>query len=209
MMDLRYGRVEWGPHGERKRTSESYWKQPQRWAKEAATSGTRPRVFCASLADWLDNQVPQKWRVDLEQLIEATPELDWLLLTKRIENFKKLSSWVGSRCPPNVWLGVTAEDQEYFDRRWPILASIPAVVHFVSYEPALGPLTLAPHDKPPDWIICGGESGSHARMMNPAWARALRDECAKRPVAFFMKQMTGKKPIPYDLLVRKFPQRAK
>jgi protein gp37 len=160
-------------------------------------------VFCASLSDWLDNQVPPQWRIDLGQLIIATPELDWLLLTKRIENFEKLAPW--ARCPPNVWLGVTAEDQEHFDRRWPRLARIPAVVHFVSHEPGLGPLILAQHNPLPDWIICGGESGGNARMMDPNWARRLRDECFDREVAFFMKQMTRKKQIPPDLFIRQFP----
>ncbi len=56
LMDTRWGKVKWGPHGERKRTSEANWKQPLRWAK--AANGTRPRVFCASLADVFDNQVP-------------------------------------------------------------------------------------------------------------------------------------------------------
>ena len=83
----------WGPHAPRKRTSEANWKLPLRWAKVAQSSGKRPRVFCASLADWLDNKAPQHWRTDLAGLIEATPELDWLLLTKRIENFRKLSPW--------------------------------------------------------------------------------------------------------------------
>jgi len=76
MMDRRYGRVTWGPHGERKRTSEANWKLPLRWAK--AANGSRPRVFCASLADWLDNQVPQQWRTDLAERIDTTPQLDWL-----------------------------------------------------------------------------------------------------------------------------------
>ena len=91
MMDHRYGRVKWGPHGERKRTSPANWKNPLRWAKQA--NGRRPRVFCASLADWLDNRVPRDWRSDLGRLIEATPELDWLLLTKRPENHEKLAPW--------------------------------------------------------------------------------------------------------------------
>src|ERR1700740_1178340 len=71
-----------GPHADRLQTSEANWKQPPRWAKAARSSGERPRVFCASLADWLDNKAPQEWRVDLAALIAATPELDWLLLTK-------------------------------------------------------------------------------------------------------------------------------
>jgi protein gp37 len=85
--------VQWGPHGDRLRTSEANWKQPPRWAKAARGTGERPRVFCASLADWLDNKAPQEWRVDLAALIATTPELDWLLLTKRPENYKKLAPW--------------------------------------------------------------------------------------------------------------------
>jgi protein gp37 len=79
-------------------------------------------------------------------------------------------------------------------------------VKFISYEPALGPLILSPSTEPqPDWMICGGESGHGARMMDPEWARYIRDQCRERNVAFFMKQMTGKKPIPPDLMVRQFP----
>lgn len=200
MMDHRYHRVEWGPHGERKRTSAANWHLPIKWAKQA--NGTRPRVFCASLADWLDNKVPQQWRVDLAELIYATPRLDWLLLTKRIENYRKLAPW--SKAPPNVWLGITCEDQEYYDKRWPILREIAAEVKFVSYEPALGPLCLGTHA--PDWIICGGESGKDARYMQPTWAADVRDQCDNLGAAFFMKQMTGKKPIPSRLLVRQFPR---
>lgn len=164
-------------------------------------------MFCASLADWLDNQVPQQWRVDLAHLIAATPELDWLLLTKRIENFAKLSPW-GSEIPfpSNVWLGITAEDQPNYDRRWGILSRIPATVRYVSHEPAIGPLCdLYAMSAVPDWLIMGGESGHNARTMDPEWARATRDYCAKVGVKFFFKQMTGKKPIPDDLMVRQFP----
>jgi Protein of unknown function (DUF5131) len=85
---------EWGPHAPRKRTSDAYWLQPLRWAKQAGDQ--RPRVFCASLADWLDNQAPQEWRVELAATIAATPELDWLLLTKRIENFDRLAPCVAA-----------------------------------------------------------------------------------------------------------------
>jgi protein gp37 len=203
MMDKRYGRVVWGPHGKRERTAESTWKLPLRWAK--AANGRRPRVFCASLADIFDNKAPKEWRADLWELIGNTPELDWLLLTKRPENIRKMLPKEWGSGWSNVWLGATGENQHYFDRRWRILQHIPAVVHFISYEPALGPLTLRNHDKLPDWIICGGESGSKARMMDPAWARALRDECNDRRVAFFMKQMTKKTPTPDDLMVRQFP----
>lgn len=198
----RYGWVEWGPHGERKRTGEANWRKPRQWAKAARSTGKRPRVFCASLADVFDNQVPTEWRTELFDLIAATPELDWLLLTKRPENLAKMfptGLW------PNVWLGTTCEDQERYDRRWPLLHEIPAEVRFISYEPAIGPLRLHSEDEQPDWLICGGESGPWARMMEPAWAERIRNDCRAEGVAFFMKQMTGKKPIPSHLMVREFP----
>jgi protein gp37 len=90
MMDHRFGKVEWGPHGERKRTSEENWKKPLRWDRQSRETGTRLRVFCASLADVWDNRVPTEWRRGLFQLIEATPALDWQLLTKRPENISKM-----------------------------------------------------------------------------------------------------------------------
>jgi protein gp37 len=205
LMDKRYHKVEWGPHGERKRTSEANWRLPLRWAMNLG----RPRVFCASLADWLDNQVPQQWRVDLALLIKATPELDWLLLTKRIENFRKLSPWGSSLpFPENVWLGVTTEDQEHYNQRWPILEQIPAPVRFISYEPALGPLRLCIFTdgrRLPDWVIMGGESGRHHRPLPEMWVRSLREECEQTGRPFFLKQMAGKRPIPADLARREFP----
>jgi len=221
LMDTRYHKVEWGPHGERKRTSEANWKLPLRWARmtRSCASSTvgggagggpeRPRVFCASLADVFDNQVPVLWRRDLFALIRATPELDWLLLTKRPENMRKMlpSDWgEGYR---NVWLGTTCEDNDHYRSRYKHLSATPARVRFISYEPALGPLRLdwvpSPRVFKPDWVICGGESGAGRRMMDPAWARMVRDLCAKDGIAFFMKQMTGKTPIPDDLLIRQFP----
>lgn len=202
----RYGWTTWGPHGERKRTSQGNWKKPLAWNRAAAKAGVRYRVFSASLADWLDNRAPQSWREDLANLIEATPNLDWLLLTKRIENFDKLAMWHHDDVPPNVWVGSTCEDQANFDRRWRILKDIQAI-RFISYEPAIGPLVLG--GARPDWIICGGESGRGARMMQPGWAYALKRECEAAGVPFFMKQMTGKKPIPDDLMVRQFPRARK
>lgn len=203
----RYGWVKWG--GPRKRTSDANWRKPVQWDKAAKKAGTRYRVFCASLADWLDNQVEPSWREDLACLIEATPNLDWLLLTKRIGNFDKIGPWHHDDVPANVWLGITCGDQKEYDRDWPKLAEIEAGVRFVSYEPALGPLIPSFHrDRLPDWIICGGESGPVTRYLDPAWARALRDDCRKTGVNFFMKQMTDKKPIPDDLLVRQFPRAA-
>jgi protein gp37 len=129
MMDHRYKKVQWGPHGERKRTSEQYWKKPIQWNAQARTfrkeNGHRPRVFCASLADVFDNQVASSWRNDLFALIRKCNKLNWLVLTKRPENIEKMlpSDWGDGYS--NVWLGTTAEDQTRFDFRWKRLKSRP------------------------------------------------------------------------------------
>lgn len=117
--------------------------------------------------------------------------------------------------PRNVWLGVSVEDQDNFDKRVPQLLGTPAAIRFLSVEPMLGPIDLALINPGPhrisaivgiDWVICGGESGHGARMMNPDWARGLRDQCNAFDVPFFMKQMTKKESIPADLMVREFPK---
>lgn len=210
LMDKRYHRVQWGPHGERKRTSEANRRKPLGWQRKAAEffaeHGHRRRVFCSSLSDVFDNQVPNDWRVDLWSTISATPDLDWLLLTKRPENILKFipRNWHGG-LPRNIWLGVTAEDQAAYDRRWPILRDIPAAVRFISYEPAIGPLRLPTEGPYPDWLICGGESGSGYRDMPERWAEDAMVDCAYAKTAFFFKQMAGKKPIPDRLMKREFP----
>lgn len=144
----------WGPQAERKRTSESYWRQPLLWNKRAAKEGTRPRVFCASMADVFDNAVPAEWREDLWALIHDTPHLDWLLLTKRPQNIAKMlpgsdgagdtpharSVWGAGW--PNVWLGTTVENQAEADRRIPHLLAVPAAKRFLSMEPLLAPVDL-------------------------------------------------------------------
>jgi protein gp37 len=164
-------------------------------------------VFCASLADVFDNQVDPDWRQDLYELIRLTPELDWLVLTKRPENCEKMLPFDWLDGFPNVWLGTTAENQTYYDRRWRVLRHVPARAHFISYEPALGPLDIeCGEDRLPDWIICGGETGNGARYMKPRWARNLRDQCKGLGVKFFLKQMTRQEEIPRDLFVREFPK---
>jgi protein gp37 len=110
---------------------------------------TRRRVFCSSLADVFDNQVPAEWRADLFRLIAATPNLDWLLLTKRIGNAATMiREYLDSWTPPlpalhhNVWLGATVVNQEEADRDIPKLLAVPARVRFLSMEPLLGPVNL-------------------------------------------------------------------
>ena len=146
----RSGLVTWG--AERRRTSAAYWRQPAKWDAEARRDGVRRRVFCASLADVFDNDVPEEWRADLFGVIKRTPHLDWLLLTKRIGNVWRLTQramWnSGSHpgmhhsLPANVWLGATVVNQEEADRDIPKLLAAPARVLFLSCEPLLGPVSL-------------------------------------------------------------------
>jgi protein gp37 len=88
----------------------------------------------------------------------------------------------------NVWLGVTAENQLWFDRRWKHLQNIPALIKFIFYEPALGPLRLPRQGPLPDWLISGGESGGGARPLNPQWVRDIVADCRAKGVAAFHKQ---------------------
>lgn len=203
MMYTRYGRVRWGAGESRVRTSAANWRKPVKWNLEARAANKRTFVFCASLADVFDNEVDPQWRADLFALIRVTGNLTWLLLTKRIGNVRKMVDVM----PRNVAIGATLPNQEEYDRDRIKLAEVKAEFQpaftFASIEPMLGPVIL---DKnAPDWIICGGESGRGAREMEPQWARDLRDASARFNRAFFMKQMTGKKPIPDDLLIRQFP----
>lgn len=211
-MDTRYGRVKWGAGEDRQRTSAANWKLPYRWDRQAMASGARPFVFCASLADVFDNEVDPLWRRDLFALIDDTPCLIWLLLTKRIGNVNKMTNpFEGNPAlPSNAAIGITIANQEEYDRDrmklWDAAIACDPFFTFASIEPMLGPVILDKHA--PDWIICGGESGRGAREMDPQWARDLRDCSARFNRSFFMKQMTGKQPIPDDLMVRQFPEAA-
>jgi protein gp37 len=214
--------VSWGKGNERQRTSESNWAQPLAWDREAAKAKIRRRVFCASLADVFDAEVPCGWRTDLFDLIRKTQHLDWLLLTKRIheavENiaFNNLSSEWALAWPDDtpVWLGFSAEDQERYNDRIEALHDNPAPIGFLSCEPLLGPIDLRldhqDNSKAVDWVIVGGESGPNARSMNPEWARSIRDQCDSAGIPFFMKQMScatkqQRQRIPEDLFIRQFP----
>lgn len=214
----RSGMVQWGPHAERRRTSESNWRQPLKWNAEAERLGVRYRVFCSSLADVFDNAVPTEWRYDLFNIILSTPHLDWLLLTKRIGNARKMIEEIlpetmkglPAEHPlawpwPHVWIGATICNQEEADRDIPKLLMVPADRHFLSMEPLLGSVKLPEvflkrlhfdgkdHSYPDnagmiDWVIVGGESGPGARPMHPKWVRSLRDQCQAADVPFLFKQ---------------------
>lgn len=212
LMDTRHHRVTWG--GDRSRTSPGNWQQPRRWQKQAvaffAEHGRRQRVFCSSLADVFDNQVPTEWRDDLWALIRDTPDLDWQLLTKRPQNIGKMLPAFWDEVKGHVWLGTTIEDQDR-DRNLLHLCKHDSAVRFISYEPALGPLDVSwamtsrldlagrylergmfspglETLRPLDWVIAGGESGPQARPSHPDWFRSLRDQCAAAGVPFLFKQ---------------------
>jgi protein gp37 len=189
------GGLHWGPHADRRRTKT--WGDPVRWNREAEAKGVRELVFCASLADVFDNHrsIRESWRSDLWRLIQRTPHLVWLLLTKRPQNITKMlpeafgsPAWgVGW---DNVWLGTTVENQTEFDRRVPHLTAVPARVHFLSMEPLQGPVNMGGLDGV-EWVITGGESGPAFRHADPDWFRSLRDQAIGAGVPFLFKQWDG------------------
>lgn len=187
LMDHRYGRVKWGPGQARSRTKT--WSDPLKWNRLAEKTGERKRVFCASLADWLDAEVPGNWFEDLCDLIEQCKHLDWLMLTKRPENAKAMlpPKWIENP-RPWVWFGVTAENQKYYDLRVPTLKAIPAALRWVSYEPALGPINVQPGI---DWLIIGGESAQMepAREFEMEWAIDAVEQSRAAGVVPFVKQL--------------------
>lgn len=204
----------WGKQGSRRVTSDANWRKPLKWDREAAEAGVRRRVFCASLADVFEDRPDLvEPRERLWTLIAETPNLDWLLLTKRPENFAGMLPWMtAGGCHadegptfnpwPNVWLGTSVEDQQRADERIPPLLDTPAAVRFLSMEPLLGPVTLNAHqlvDTGPwpaiHWVIVGGESGgNHARPMHTDWARDIRDQCVAAGVPLHFKQWGSWRP---------------
>lgn len=191
----RSGQVEWGDHP-RRRTTEAYWRNSLTWNGQAQAfqikHERRQRVFCASLADVFDNQADPAWRADLFNLIRECDQLDWQLLTKRPQNIRKMLPPDWGEGYSNVWLGTTAEDAEAYQQRVRHLLKVPAAIHFVSYEPAIGPLGRLDIDgRSPDWVIIGGESGVRAdliRLTNPRWVRDAIAECRRVGAAPFLKQ---------------------
>jgi protein gp37 len=190
----RFGKDAWGQGKPRQRTAAGTWAQPWKWDKAAAKNGRRDRVFCASLADILDPEVPIEWLSDLLELIDGCRNLDWLLLTKRPHLFGERTD-VNFMEWPHVWLGTSIDNQEEADRRLPSLLQIPAQHRFLSCEPLLGPVDLRldrRYDPTElrliDWIIVGGESGPQARPTHPDWVYGLRDQSQEAGIPFFFKQ---------------------
>lgn len=182
----------WGVKAPRRFRSKNYWNQPLKWNREAEASGEDVRVFCASLADVFedrDDLIEERQR--LWALIKLTPHLQWLLLTKRPQNFAMMLPWVSAAPWANVWLGVSAENQEMADERIPVLLNTPARIRFVSYEPALELVDFTPYAQSTpaiDWLIAGSESGPGARPAQMEWYRNVRDQLAGTKVNYFLKQ---------------------
>lgn len=213
--------------------------QPLRWKKPR-------RIFVNSMSDLFHKDVPDEYIAKVFAVMALAPQHTFQILTKRHGRMRSLLSSgdfqtavaehmlsmtdeerlpdVGDPLPlPNVWLGVSTENQKWADIRIPALLETPAAVRFISAEPLLGPIDLARVGAPPfwclghgcpavecpnglhlprrgiDWVIVGGESGHNARPMHPAWATSLRDQCATAEVPFLFKQWGEWGPCaPYD-----------
>jgi protein gp37 len=223
MLDARWlKRRHWGARSPRRYFPEAYWAAPLAWDRLAGADGCRRRVFCASMADVFDNKADPAVRDRLWRLIRRTPNLDWLLLTKRIGNAPKMlpDDWEGGY--PNVWL-IVSVDQTALERDVPKLLSVPAALRGVSIEPQLAPVSLGEFAPKLQWVINGGESGAGSRPFHLEWARALVAECRNAGVPLFLQRL-GSKPHerntrlhlrdhaggdwsewPADLRVREFP----
>jgi protein gp37 len=192
----RMGLSLWGARGKRQVTSAANWRKPHQWNREALRAGERRRVFCASLCDvFEDHPIANRERARVWETVQATPALDWQILTKRPERIAAClpEGWgAGWR---HVWLGTSIEDARVAHRA-DHLRAVPAAVRFVSYEPALGPLADALDLTGIHWVIYGGESGPGWRPEGTPedpkqWARDMLATCRAHGVAFFHKQSAG------------------
>lgn len=208
---------------ERRATTDATRRKALKWQRNAEAfeheHGHRQRVFVNSLADVFDNKVPQAWRDELFAMIRQTPSLDYLLLSKRIGNAKKMLPADWGDGYTNVWLGSTVVTQDECDRDIPKLLATPACVHFLSCEPLLEEIDITewlwgvdtPCEQCPrdvdcecgwntrkqnglpciDWVIPGGESGAGARPPEIRWFESLIEQCRDAGAACFMKQLGG------------------
>ncbi len=172
------------------RRAKTTFNSPLKWKEPA-------RVFTCSWSDWF-HEGADEWRDEAWDIIRRTPHLTYQILTKRPERIATHLPDDWGEGWPNVWLGVSVENQRQAIRA-ARLVEIPAAVHFVSAEPLLGPVDFTACDPATaevdivriDWIIVGGESGVDARPMREEWARTIRDHCQHYGTAFFLKQLGG------------------
>ena len=195
-----------------------HWKKPR-------------RIFVCSMSDLFHPGASPDFVVSVFEIMTACPQHDFQVLTKRTERiapvlFGEDGNWYlgGGDYLPNVWMGVTCEDQDTANKRIPVLFDSWLGIKFVSCEPLLenidfvktaygikeycgremAGLTYSGFIRLLDWVIVGAETGPDARYMDPDWAREIRDACQKSGIPFFMKQMSNKAPIPNDLMIREY-----
>lgn len=209
----RMGLSLWGVDAKRQITK-SPWDHVRQWEKAArlGESGLlgngRHLVFTGSLMDWAEDRPDlEAPRARMWEVIRSSPHLWFQMLTKRPENIRRMLPADWGDGWENVWLGTSVEDMRVAERV-DHLRDIPAVVRFISYEPALGPLDEIDLTGI-DWVIIGGESGPKYRPMELDWARAMRAKCEAIDVAFFFKQSAAiRTEMGIELdgeIVRKFP----
>jgi protein gp37 len=167
---------------------------PRAWSKPR-------RVFVNSMSDLFHEGVPTGFIGKVWRVMQETPRHTYQILTKRPDRMAKVTPELPLL--PNVWLGTSVENDRVLDRI-DALRRVPAAIRFISFEPLIG--HVGPDLDGIHWAIVGGESGPRARPMDPEWACVLRDQCREEGVAFFMKQMERRKPIPADLMVREYPE---
>lgn len=181
------------------------WKKPQ-------------RIFVCSMGDLFHKNIPFEFIEKVMRTIFDKPTHTFLILTKRPQRMKEFFEWLNNpdlaKNFPNMWLGVTAENQERADERIPILLQIPAAIRFVSIEPMLGPVDISmymvtgwtepPYDDIIHWVICGGETGNNARPMHPDWVNKIVKDCETYQTPFFFKQWGEHITIPRED-VKKYP----
>lgn len=212
-LSTRYGHDVWGPGKPRRTFGPKHWAEPLAWNRaggESVMGPGHPRlVFCSSMCDvFEDHPTITQERAKLWPLIRATPNLSWQILTKRADRIEANLPEDWGTGYPNVWLGVSISEEKGCWRA-DALRNIPAVVRFISYEPALGPIAHKANLSGIDWVIYGGESGPGFRPHDPEWARTMHRKCESTGTAFFYKQSSAYRTEMGTTLdgktIRKFP----
>ena len=155
-------------------------EQPLAWKKSRL-------VFVNSMSDLFHDEVPVSYLETVFQVMAAASWHVFQVLTKRSGRLAEVASRL--TWPANVWMGVSVESEDY-TYRIDDLSGIPAAVRFLSVEPLLGPINKLSL-RNIDWVIVGGESGPHARPVDPKWVRSIRNDCVSSGVPFFFKQWGG------------------
>jgi len=151
--------------------------EPTRWRE--------PRVvFVNSMSDLFHERVPLNYIQQVFTVMASTPRHTYQVLTKRAERLAEVAS--NLNWAPNIWMGVSVEDQQH-TKRIPFLQATSAHVRFLSIEPLIGPITALPLAGI-DWVIVGGESGPRARPMQKDWVERIRSSCQRKGIPFFFKQ---------------------